>query len=48
MLAERFGQLQQFVSRFETGERRLDVVESFDVAIALELQPAALLEGLEP
>lgn len=30
---------QQFVSRYETGERRLDVVEFVDVARALGCQP---------
>nr|WP_314467969.1 helix-turn-helix transcriptional regulator [uncultured Novosphingobium sp.] len=36
-LAERLGHHQQFVSRFETGERRLDVVEFCDVAAALDM-----------
>lgn len=46
-LADRLGQHQQFVSRYETGERRLDVVEFRDVAQALDLQAAALLDSLE-
>lgn len=47
-LAERLGQHQQFVSRFEIGERRLDVVEFVAVTLALELRPAELLVSLEP
>jgi transcriptional regulator with XRE-family HTH domain len=39
---------QQFVSRYELGERRLDVVEFADVARALNLDPAMLIQGLPP
>jgi transcriptional regulator with XRE-family HTH domain len=42
-LAERLGRHQQFVSRYEIGERRLDFAEFVDVAVALQLDPAALL-----
>lgn len=42
-LAERLGTRQQFVSKVESGERRLDVVELMDVAHALGLDVAALL-----
>lgn len=45
-LAERLGTHQQFVSRFETGERRLDVVEFADVARALGLDPSRLVRDL--
>ncbi len=31
-LAKQLGRHQQFVSRYETGERRLDVVEFVDIA----------------
>lgn len=34
---------QQFVSRYELGERRLDAVEFADVARALRLDPAQLI-----
>ena len=37
------GSHQQFVSRYETGERRLDVVEFCDIARALQLDPGELL-----
>ena len=42
-LAERLGRHQQFVSRYETGERRLDVIEYADIAISLDIDPAQLL-----
>jgi transcriptional regulator with XRE-family HTH domain len=45
-LATRLGTHQQFVSRFETGERRLDVIEFIDVARALRLDPIDLLRAL--
>lgn len=35
-LADRLGKPQQFVSRYEVGERRLDIVEFLLVANALE------------
>jgi transcriptional regulator with XRE-family HTH domain len=41
-LAARLGTHQQFVGRYEVGERRLDVVEFIDVALALNLDPAEL------
>lgn len=46
-LAERLDTHQQFVSRFETGERRLDVVEFIDVARALGLDPSQLVCEVE-
>lgn len=42
-LAQQLGRHQQFVSRYETGERRLDVVEFCDVARTLGLDPAAMV-----
>ena len=42
-LAEKLGRQQPFVSRFETGERRLDVAEFADVAVALGLSPRDLV-----
>ncbi len=47
-LAERLGRLQTFVSKYERGERRLDVVEFLDVAEALGLDPCKLLRDLRP
>lgn len=37
---------QQFVSKYECGERRLDVVEFVDVASALGLDWSELLNGV--
>lgn len=45
-LAERLGRHQQFVSRYEIGERRLDIVEFVDVAVALGVEPVGLLQPL--
>lgn len=42
-LAERLKKPQSFVSKYERGERRLDVVEFLDVAIALEADWPSLL-----
>lgn len=36
-LAEKLGRKQQFVSKYESGERRLDLIEFIDVAKALEM-----------
>lgn len=45
-LADVLGRHQQFVSRYETGERRLDVIEYVDIARALRLDPAAALSSV--
>ena len=42
-LAERLGRHQQFVSRYELGERRLDVIEFMDVCSALGLEARDLI-----
>lgn len=47
VLAERLGRLQTFVSKYERGERRLDVVEFLDVAAALGLDPHNVLRQLQ-
>ncbi len=46
-LAERLGRLQTFVSKYERGERRLDVIEFLDVAAALGLDPHTVLRQLQ-
>jgi transcriptional regulator with XRE-family HTH domain len=46
-LAERLGRHQQFVSRYEIGERRLDIVEFVDIARALGLSVTSLLKQLD-
>lgn len=47
-VADRLGTHQQFISRFETGERRLDAIELVDVASALGLSAADLLRDVQP
>lgn len=42
-LAERLGRRQQFVSKYESGERRLDVIEFIDIAGHLQLSWQRLL-----
>ena len=42
-LAERLERRQQFVSKYESGERRLDIVEFADIARALNLDGIKLL-----
>ncbi|MCC2975708.1 helix-turn-helix domain-containing protein [Sphingomonas sp. PL-96] len=46
-LATRLQRHQQFVSRYETGERRLDVVEFMDIAAALNVDGENLLRTLD-
>lgn len=45
-LADRLGRHQQYVSRYEIGERRLDIVEFIDVANGLGCDPAKLISEL--
>lgn len=42
-LAERLGQRQTFVSKYELGERRLDVAEFLEISKAIGADPYALL-----
>ena len=37
---------QQFVSRYETGERRLDIVEFYDIARSLGLDPRVQIDAI--
>lgn len=46
-LAEKLGRLQTFVSKYERGERRLDVIEFLEVAAALCLDPHLVLRKLK-
>ena len=45
-LARLLNRRQQFVSKYESGERKLDVVEFVDIARELELKTASLLDLL--
>ncbi len=45
-VAQKLGRPQSFVAKYESGERRLDVVEFIEVARALEADPCVLLADL--
>ena len=45
-LAQRLSRPQSFVSKFERGERRLDVVEFLEVARAIGIDPLEFLRKL--
>jgi DNA-binding transcriptional regulator YiaG len=46
-VAERLDRPQSFVSKYERGERRLDVVEFLEVAKAIDTDPFKLLRELD-
>jgi transcriptional regulator with XRE-family HTH domain len=46
-LAEKLARVQTFVSKYERGERRLDVIEFLDVAAALEIDPFKIIRQLQ-
>ena len=45
-LADRLGRIQTFVSKYERGERRLDIIEFLDIANALNLDPGRIIRQL--
>jgi transcriptional regulator with XRE-family HTH domain len=45
-LAQKLSRPQSFVSKYELGERRLDVVEFLEVAEALGVKPEKVLKQL--
>lgn len=45
-VADRLGHRQQYVSKYESGERRLDVIEFIDAAEALGLDGISMLQNL--
>lgn len=47
-LAAKLGKPQQFVSRYELGERRLDIVEFIDVAGAIGIEPLQEIAEIQP
>jgi transcriptional regulator with XRE-family HTH domain len=46
-VAERLGKAQSFVSKYESGERRLDVIEFIEVCQILGIKPASIIRKLE-
>ncbi len=46
-LAKKLGRRQSFISKMETGERRLDVIEFLEVARALKVDPGRFLGEVE-
>jgi transcriptional regulator with XRE-family HTH domain len=47
-LAQKLGQRQQFVSKYESCERRLDVIEFIEICRALALDEAAVIDKAVP
>ncbi|WP_262029428.1 helix-turn-helix domain-containing protein [Microvirga sp. Mcv34] len=45
-LTERMGAYKTFVSKYERGERQLDVIEFIALAEALELDPKVVIDQL--
>lgn len=45
-VAFRLGKPQSFVSKYESGERRLDVIEFLEVCRALDIKPSLIFERL--
>ncbi len=45
-LAQRLGRPQSFVSKYENGERRLDLIEFLDIAATLGIDPVDFIKEL--
>lgn len=46
-VAQRIGQRQTFVSKYELGERRLDVAEYIEISRAIDADPYGLMREAE-
>ena len=46
-LAKKLGKPQSYVSKYESGERRLDVIEFLKIAEALPFDPIKFINDLE-
>ena len=47
VLCARLGKPNNFVSRYELGERRIDVVEFLEIAEAIGFDPVAFIKNLQ-
>jgi transcriptional regulator with XRE-family HTH domain len=45
-LADRLGKPQSFISKYEGGERRIDVIEFITIAEALEMDPSRAIREI--
>lgn len=45
-LANKLSKPQSFISKYESGERRLDVVEFLEISKALEIDPLKIIKQL--
>lgn len=45
-VAKKLGKPQSYVSKYESGERRLDVIEFLDIAKVLNLDPSKVFKVL--
>lgn len=45
-LAEKLGKPQSYVSKYESGERRLDVIEFIDICKSLQIDPLIIINRL--
>ena len=45
-MADRLGLPQSYVSKYESGERRIDLVELMDIVKFLELEPSKVIPKL--
>ncbi|MFT8680415.1 helix-turn-helix domain-containing protein [Gluconacetobacter sp.] len=46
-LAERLGKPQSYVAKYETGERRIDVIEFLDITDAIGINGNVILAALD-
>ena len=46
-LAKALNKPQSYVSKYENGERRLDVIETFEILLTLRIKPHLFFEKVE-